>query len=213
MVFDQKGSGGMNFNALNGGITMGTFGHINNYATQDHNIRAGRDVYLKAASNIRFTRINDSAYHQTWSGGGLNTLYIGSSSGIVYTGTSSIRYKTDVEELFPDDSWLDRRVVSYRDKHGVSEVERLNKIMAENPDYEMTAEEYEIYNGSLNPVVGFIAEEAVGTGADSQVIYDSTGEVISYDYSRDGAYLTAFVKQHRDQIAALEKRIATLEAA
>lgn len=212
MVFDQKGSGGMNFNALNGGITMGTFGHINNYATQDHNIRAGRDVWLKANSNIRLARINDSAYHQTWSGGNLNSLYIGSSSGIVYTGTSSERYKTDITELIPDESWLDRRVVTYRDKHGVKEVERLNQVMADDPDYQMTPEEYEIYTGSLNPTVGFIAEEAIGTGAESQVIYDSTGRVISYDYSRDGAYLAAFVKQHRGKIADLEARIAELES-
>lgn len=175
-------------------------------------INGSAGTVIASDGNIALRRINGNSYSQTWSGGGLVPLQVGGSSGAVYTQSSSRKTKCDIEVLEPDMSWLlDRDPVMYRDKKNAEEYVRLLEVMTEDPDYQMTPEEYERFTNAQRPVIGWIAEEAIGTGAENQVIYDSTGEVMSYDYTRDGAYLAAIVKQQHYKIEELEQRLANLE--
>ncbi|KAH3678742.1 hypothetical protein WICMUC_001354, partial [Wickerhamomyces mucosus] len=61
-------------------------------------------------------------------------------------------------------------------------------------------------------IPGRIAEEGVGV-ADAQVVLDGSGQVESWDYSRDAVMLTPHVREHRNKIADLESRLADLESA
>lgn len=176
------------------------------------NVITPGDLYLKGSKSIRLTDTADNPYAKSWTGGGLKTVYMGGSSGIVYTETSTARAKVDIETAKPDHEWLDMRTVTYRDRIAVELKDEIEARRAAGDCTPLTAEEHERLAISDRRVPGRIAEEGVGV-ADAQVVLDGSGQVEGWDYSRDAVMLTPHVREHRDKIADLEARIAELESA
>ena len=139
-------------------------------------------------------------------------MKMGSSSGVIYTDSSSRRYKRDIRTMEPDHEWLDLRTVWYRDKAAVETAEAVSRRQERGDCAPLTAQETEMIAAAGREVPGRIAEEMAEISS-PQVIYGAEGEVESYDYSRDGAMLIPHVREHRDKIADLEARIAELEYA
>ena len=213
MSFLSYGKGGSEFQALGSGdMVLGSTTNINLNASQDLNLRGFRDVLLKSGNNIKFFRPNNSPYINSWTAGGLKTVYMGGSSGTIYTDTSSRRFKVDIETAKPDHEWLDMRTVTYRDLTAVELKAEIEARRAAGDCTPLTAEEHERLAIADQVIPGRIAEEGVGV-ADAQVVLDGSGQVESWDYSRDAVMLTPHVREHRDKIADLEARIAELESA
>ena len=213
MEFQSFGKGGSTFEALGSGdMGIGSTTNTNLNASQDLNLRGFRDVLLKSGSSIKFFRPNNSPYINSWTAGGLKTVYMGGSSGTIYTDTSSRRFKVDIETAKPDHGWLDMRTVTYRDRIAVELKAEIEARRAAGDCTPLTAEEHERLATADRHIPGRIAEEGVGV-ADAQVVLDGSGQVESWDYSRDAVMLTPHVREHRDKIADLEARIAELESA
>ena len=213
MEFQSFGKGGSTFEAAGSGdmgISSTTSTHLN--AAQDLNLRGFKDVWLKAGNSIKLARPNNEPYIQSWTGSGLRTVYIGESSGTVYTTTSTKRAKVDIETAKPDHTWLDMRTVTYRDRGAVELKESVEARRAAGDCTPLTAEETELLNLADQVIPGRIAEEGAEIGS-PQVVYGSDGRAESWDYSRDAVMLTPHVREHRDKIADLEARIAELESA
>lgn len=171
------------------------------------NVITPGDLYLKGGKSIRLTDPADNPYSNSWTGGGLKTVYMGGSSGIVYTETSTARAKVDIETAEPDHEWLDMRTVTYRDRIAVELQAEIEARRAAGDCTPLTAEEHERLAISDRRVPGRIAEEGVGV-ADAQVVLDGSGQVEGWDYSRDAVMLTPHVREHRDKIADQDDRIA-----
>ena len=206
------GGGNVVINARSGDADLTAGRYANVVGASTANLITNGDLYLKAGSSIRFVYPNDAPYAKSWTGGGLKTVYMGGSSGIVYTETSTARAKVDIETAEPDHEWLDMRTVTYRDRIAVELQAEIEARRAAGDCTPLTAEEHERLAIADRRVPGRIAEEGVGV-ADAQVVLDGSGQVEGWDYSRDAVMLTPHVREHRDKIADLESRIAELESA
>ena len=107
------------------------------------------------------------------------SLFMDVNNGRVYRSTSARRYKARIEEFVPDPAWLDMPVVTYVD--------------AKDPE-----------NG--RPQIGTIAEDALEHGAEPLVMWSSEGAE-DYRYEREVPVLRWFLREHRDEIAALKDHI------
>lgn len=217
-IADQAGNGFISPYA-GGEMTIRSYGHGSFTGGSDLNLYAGAVAYLggtngvvlKTNGNIAFRGMDNSSYSQTFSGGGLLNLVLGSGTGRVYVQSSSLRFKTDVQDMGPDHEWLNLRTVWYRDKESVRVAQAVHERWEKGDATPLTAEEAERLRDSLRLTPGRIAEEASSIGA-SQVIYDQDGVTpLSYDYSRDGVMLIPHVREHRDKLAQIENRIKNLE--
>ena len=87
-------SGGVDWQNMSGVMefTSNTSAEFNAIGTTT--IRGASNLFLQSNRDIALKRTDGSAYTKSWTSGGLKTLYIGGSSGTVYTDSSSIRYKT-----------------------------------------------------------------------------------------------------------------------
>ena len=206
------GGGNVVISARSGDADLSAGRYANLIGGSTANVITPGDLYLKGGSSIRFVYPNDSPYSKSWTGGGLKTVYMGGSSGIVYTETSTSRAKVDIETAEPDHEWLDMRTVTYRDRIAVELKAEIEARRAAGDCTPLTAEEHERLAISDRRIPGRIAEEGVGV-ADAQVVLDGSGQVEGWDYSRDAVMLTPHVREHRDKIADLESRIAELESA
>ena len=206
------GSGDINISARIGDadLSAGRFATVTGAVTA--NLITTGDLYLKSNKSIRLTDATDRPYVRSWTGGGLKTVYMGGSSGILYTETSSERYKVDVETAEPDHDWLDLRTVTYRDRIAVELAEEIEARRAAGDCTPLTAEEHERLAIADRHVHGRIAEEGAEV-ASEQVVRSADGTIEGWDYSRDAVMLTPHVREHRDKIADLEARIAELESA
>lgn len=211
-IITPAGSGNINIRARLGDADLSAGRIASVTGSVVANLITGGDLYLKGGSSIRLVRPNDSPYAKSWTGGGLKTVYMGGSSGILYTETSTVRAKVDIETAEPDHEWLDMRTVTYRDRIAVELQAEIEARRASGDCTPLTAEEHERLAISDRRVPGRIAEEGVGV-ADAQVVLDGSGQVEGWDYSRDAVMLTPHVREHRDKIADLESRIAELESA
>lgn len=217
-IADQAGNGFISPYA-GGEMTIRSYGHGSFTGDSDLNLYAGAVAYLggtngvvlKTNGNIAFRGMDNRSYSQTFSGGGLLNLVLGSGTGRVYVQSSSLRFKTDVQDMGPDHEWLNLRTVWYRDKESVRVAQAVHERWEKGDATPLTAEEAERLRDSLRLTPGRIAEEASSIGA-SQVIYDQDGVTpLSYDYSRDGVMLIPHVREHRDKLAQIENRIKNLE--
>jgi len=211
-LITPAGNGDVNITARLGKIdlTAGRYATVHGASTAS--LVTGGDLYIKSGNNIKFTRLDDRPYINSWTAGGLKTVYMGGSSGTIYTDTSSRRFKVDIETAKPDHEWLDMRTVTYRDLTAVELKAEIEARRAAGDCTPLTAEEHERLAIADRRIPGRIAEEGVGV-ADAQVVLDGSGQVESWDYSRDAVMLTPHVREHRDKIADLEARIAELESA
>ena len=213
LVMDSYGAGSTKVNAWGAGhLELGANNNVNVNARVDANVRGLRDVLLKSGSSIKFFRPDNRPYINSWTAGGLKTVYMGGSSGTIYTDTSSRRFKVDIETAKPDHEWLDMRTVTYRDRIAVELKDEIEARRAAGDCTPLTAEEHERLAVADQVIPGRIAEEGVDIGS-PQVVYGSDGQVESWDYSRDAVMLTPHVREHRDKITNLEARIAELESA
>lgn len=180
-------------------VSSGTFQHgdlhLRGFAIKLHNFGGG-----------------DTGYSKSWGGGGLRPLQMNSSTGTIYTETSSRRVKQDIEDAAPDDDWLDLRTVTYRARLAVETAEAYDEKVAADPSYEAAPDELEMMARRDTRFVGRIAEELHDAGYTDQVIYDDQGRPDGIDYARDGARLIPLVRRNRDRIASLEERVNRLEA-
>lgn len=199
---NSKGTGVMNLISANSA-------EFSSYQTTT--IRGVAGLVLQSNGNIALRKTNGNTYRQSWSGSGLLDLKLGSSSGVIYTDSSSRRYKRDIRTMEPDHEWLDQRTVWYRDKAAVECAEAVSRRKERGDCAPLTAQETEMIAAAERVVPGRIAEEMAEISS-PQVIYGAEGEVESYDYSRDGAMLIPHVREQRDKIADLESRLAELES-
>lgn len=211
-IITPVGGGNVVISARLGDADLRAGRYANLVGVSTANVITSGDLYLKGGSSIRLVHPNDSPYARSWTGGGLKTVYMGGSSGIVYTETSTARAKVDVETAEPDHEWLDMRTVTYRDRIAVELQAEIEARRAAGDCTPLTAEEHERLAISDRRIPGRIAEEGVGV-ADAQVVLDGSGQVEGWDYSRDAVMLTPHVREHRDKIAALEARLEALEGA
>lgn len=139
-------------------------------------------------------------------------MYMG-TDGRVYRSTSSLRYKTDVQDLSVDPdvvlqlrprSWIHKPVPQCPDwlheQHGDNGT---CPAMQETPEPDPAAER----------VVGFIAEELVEIGLADFVEFDAEGQPEAIYYDRLTAALIPLVQQQQAQITAVTERLTALEAA
>lgn len=211
-LITPAGNGNININARLGDADLNAGRYATLVGGSTANVITPGDLYLKGGSSIRLVHPNDSPYAKSWTGGGLKTVYMGGSSGAVYTETSTVRAKVDIETAKPDHEWLDMRTVTYRDRIAVELQAEVEARRSAGDCTPLTAEEHERLAISDRRIPGRIAEEGVGV-ADAQVVLDGSGQVEGWDYSRDAVMLTPHVREHRDKIADLEERIAELESA
>lgn len=123
------------------------------------------------------------------SGGSANVNY-NSNNGRLRVVSSSRKFKTNFSPLVSDvDSILELEPTRY------------DRIDDEDPSI-------------LTPEVGFIAEDAQDLGLDDYLVFDTEGELFSFDYYKFSAVAHhAVLREQRDRIASLEARLAALEAA
>ena len=213
MTLEAYGSGAFKVNSKGSGVmNLTTLSSAEFNAIGSTTIRGSSGLVLQSNGNIALRKTNGDTYRQSWSGGGLLDMKMGSSSGVIYTDSSSRRYKRDIRTMEPDHEWLDLRTVWYRDKAAVECAEAVSRRKERGDCAPLTAQETEMIAAAEREVPGRIAEEMAEISS-PQVIYGAEGEVESYDYSRDGAMLIPHVREHRDKIADLEDRIAELESA
>lgn len=212
-TLEAYGSGAFKVNSKGSGVmSLTTLSSAEFNAIGATTIRGSTGLVLQSNGNIALRKTNGDTYRQSWSGAGLLDLKLGSSSGVIYTDSSSRRYKRDIRTMEPDHEWLDLRTVWYRDKAAVECAEAVSRRKERGDCAPLTAQETEMIAAAGREVPGRIAEEMAEISS-PQVIYGADGEVESYDYSRDGAMLIPHVREHRDKIADLESRIAELESA
>lgn len=213
MLLEAYGSGAFKVNSKGSGVmNLVAAGPAEFSSYQTSTIRGVTGLVLQSNGNIALRNTGGGTYRQSWSGSGLLDLKLGSSSGVIYTDSSSRRYKRDIRTMEPDHEWLDLRTVWYRDRAAVKTAEAVSRRQERGDCAPLTAQETEMIAASERVVPGRIAEEMAEISS-PQVIYGAEGEVESYDYSRDGAMLIPHVREHRDKIADLESRIAELESA
>lgn len=144
------------------------------------NIRSGLGTVSETGGFVALRNLAGDAYGKgTPSSGSWVSLFMDVNNGRVYRSTSARRYKAHIEEFVPDPSWLDMPVVTYVD--------------AKDPE-----------NG--RPQIGTIAEDALEHGAEPLVMWSSEGAE-DYRYEREVPVLRWFLREHRDEIAALKDRI------
>ena len=212
-TLEAYGSGAFKVNSKGSGVmNLTTLSSAEFNAIGATTIRGSAGLVLQSNGNIALRKTNGDTYRQSWSGAGLLDMKMGSSSGVIYTDSSSRRYKRDIRTMEPDHEWLDLRTVWYRDKAAVETAEAVSRRKERGDCAPLTAQETEMIAAAGREVPGRIAEEMAEISS-PQVIYGADGEVESYDYSRDGAMLIPHVREHRDKIADLEARIAELESA
>ena len=72
--------------------------------------------------------------------------------------------------------------------------------------------EWEDEKDVTTPQYGFIAEDALAAGADEFIIYNSKGEIMSFDYDRFSIALLSVCKEQQIRIDNLEARLVALES-
>lgn len=148
------------------------------------------DVTFSDSKGVNFSNIPVS------SGTGVNVT----AGGWFQKNTSSLRYKTDVEPV--DMSGFD--VLSLEPK---SFVYKDQKARFEKPRDEWGEYEEEIFANGLPTSYGLIAEEVENAGGQFAVNYDQEGLPDSLNYGLIGVALIPTVRELRDRIAELERRL------
>ena len=128
-------------------------------------------------------------------GGGTTvaTTFLGGSTWIMARVTSSLRYKTEVEDAAIDENaLLSLKPVTYVN---INEKEKAEQV-----------------GGSAKRHLGLIAEDVDAAGLKELVVYDENGKPDALSYDRLSVALLAVIKSAKDEIADLKSRIAALEA-
>lgn len=174
-------------------------------------VRAADRLNLEVYNQLFIRDTAGRSYNKTWSSGGLLDLQLGSSSGSLYVVGSARRFKTDVHDFVPGEDFLDRPVVTYRDREAVAVAAQIQQRRAAGDLTPLTAVEHEQVEAAARVTIGRIAEDALGTSAEPLVSFNAEGEVVGYDYAREATALAWFVRDNRKRIQALEAQIHELK--
>lgn len=168
---------------------------------------AGTGIYIGDDGNPRIWSMD--VYNRTYSSGA--NLYI-TGAGTIGRSTSARKYKIDIESV-PDD--IPEKILGLvpRTWHDKSATEAWADYLTKKENGEEAQEPDVPY---LQRISGLIAEEVVDAGLPQFVIYgaaDENGnrEVEGLQYDRLWVLLIPLVKEQKQKIADLEKRIVELE--
>ncbi|MGO2037024.1 MAG: hypothetical protein ACTH2U_11145 [Brevibacterium sp.] len=145
-----------------------------------------------------------AARDRTYSGTGNGHVTV---NGVIGRISSSIRYKTAVEDFEPDSTVLDVQPRTWLDRAEVSRWEGANAARQELGQGPLPAE----YAEADEPrrYFGAIAEEVDELGLDHLVVYDAFGQPESLAYDRFAIALIPIVREQRDRIERLEAQLTS----
>lgn len=179
-LISSAGSGDMAIRSRFGKIELHAASQIDSYSSAMTILTGYTGVVLRTNGYHTLQNSAGSAYPRGAGSNSYVNLLMDSSSGRIYRSTSARKYKADIQPFTPPQKWLDMPVYSYR--------------AVEDP-----------VTGRIQ--LGSLADEAEDYGASALVAYGPEGEVEDYHYSREVVVLRWFLREHRNEIAAMKAHI------
>lgn len=190
------------------GAARGPGIHIQTSANMEVWARGRKAIDLRSDGTGQFFQ-SDTIYYRTYTNASAN-LYI-TGSQVVGRASSSRRYKLDERPIATSEyadrllsidykSWVDRTEQSLYDEYVA--------FQAENPMCPAPERLMEAPREAPTRAIGAIAEDFVDAGLTEFVQYDEFGQTQGISYDRIGVALIPIVRELRDRINDLEKKVA-----